>query len=165
MGGHGRPSDSWWGATTPTTGPTGTTPIWQILHVEVDQDGWIDGIRARVDSSEDGNYWGLIWNPATLVTLRAFCWRQAVAHGSPIWHQTWLHPRLRVLSTDVLRLAVMYPAGKRFQTTGGLATSPTTHNHIQFFSSATSTALYVQLANPTFGTAAPGIDILYTPDT
>lgn len=159
--GHGWISESWWSSTIPTTGPTGTTAIWQGLKFGIETDGIIEGFRAFIPALDDGNYWGVLWDFTTKELIRALQFRMRADTSINDWHQCWILPRIK--HTDVNRnyyLAILYPVGKRFFTSSVLG-SPVQHGNITFVAGFTSTALAIDLSTPTLNTNAPGIDILF----
>jgi hypothetical protein len=158
--GHGKLSESWWGATVPATGPTGTSAIWVGLDFEVDTPAYLEGVRAYIAAGDDGNYPALVWQKSAKLVERCFRFGARAGFGSAGWHQSWGHPRLLLDPSIRYSLGVMYPAGKRFSTASGITVPFTQHGNIQFFNSWTSTSLAIMLASPTLGLAAPGIDVL-----
>lgn len=161
---HGIKSVSWWGATVPTTGPTGTSALWLGVQFGIEVPGWIQGFRVYVDSTEDGNYWAVLWDRNTLEVLRALSFRVRAQLGANAWQQGWIRPQLRHDDTArSYRLAVLMPVGKRYQTNNRL-TAAVQQNNITFENGFTSTALAIVRATPTLSTFAPGVDILFHPD-
>lgn len=157
----GKQADNWWGLTAPTTGPTGTTAIWLGLEFGIEVEGWFQGFRHYVASGDDGNYFGVLWDKTTLEVLKSFAFRPNPSQPANYWHNCWVKPQLLHSDTNRgYRLAILYPVGKRFQTTGALA-SNVTHHNITFVKGFTSTALSIVTATPTLSTFAPGIDILF----
>jgi len=159
--GHGWVSESWWAATAPATGPTGTTAIWTGLDFGIEVEGLIEGFRHYVAANNDGGQWGILFDANTKEVLRGFHWRIRADVSANAWHQTWIFPRLKHTDTNRrYRLATMRTTGQRFQTSN-LLTSPVQHGNITFLNGWTSTALGIELANPTLTANAPGIDVLF----
>jgi hypothetical protein len=159
---HGGETPSWWGATVPTTGPTGTAGIWVANSMFFDVVGRVMGFRCYVDSSQDGNYLGMFWEQDANILRLAHRFRVRATTGSK-WHQTWFKQPYRVSTTIRYWVAVLYPAGKKYQTTNAL-TLPVTHNHIAFQNGSTSTNIYPPNLILTTSANAQSVDVLFKPD-
>lgn len=157
---HGWISESWWATTVPTTGPTGTTAIWQGADFGLEAIGLIEGFRVFIPSTQDGNYIGFLWDANSSETLRGFNFRIRNDSGNA-WHQTWILPRIKHVDTNRhYRMAVMLARGARFST-ASLLTSPVTHGNVTMINGWTSTNLTPDLVAPTLTTTAMGVDVLF----
>lgn len=156
---HGVPDVNWWGNTAPPTGPNGTAATWVGIQFTMTAEGWIEGIRWFVDSSEDGNYVAQLWDKDSFVILAAVAGRVRATSGNA-WQQAWIRPRVHVTVGPVYRLAVRFDHGK-FYRQNSLLTSQVTRNNIGFQNGFQSTALDPDGATLTLNSNANGIDVLF----
>ena len=159
---HGKTSVSWWGTTAPVTLATGTTAIWAGIHMEFAVPGRVFGFRLFRDGSYDGNGWAIFWNYDTFETHCATRFKVAKTPPST-WHQTWIHPTVRVAVGTGYGLDIIFPNGKFYRTNSALG-SHVTHNNIIFFAGRTTTLLVPVSHAPTENTNAYGVDVLFSPD-
>jgi hypothetical protein len=159
---HGRLAVSWWGSTIPTTGPTGTTAIWNGLQIKFLVPGVVAGFRHYLQFQDQGGSLGYFADDPTGTILGAFHWHPRTT-GQPAWHQCWSKPYVRVNTTDDYFLYAMYVSGLYYQNTNAL-TSPVAHNNIQLLKGWTQTGSQPFTGLPTFNNNAYGIDVLFYPD-
>lgn len=161
---HGKQAVTWWGATAPATGPTGTASVWVQQYVEFTVAGRVQGFRVyRKNGDTQAHIATLATNPpgATLLRAKAFFDDTALAAG---WHNCWIVPNFRVTPNVQYLLAVLMPGGQRFRTVSGVNSGTgTAHGSITFFGSSVSTNL-----DPTQQTTivadAQGVDVLFLED-
>lgn len=153
---------SWWGTTTPATGPTGTATIWSGVQLDFDVPGRVFGFRYYAVNGNDGNTFALLWDDASKELHVAKMFRVRATTGNQ-WHQTWCIPRFRVDTTRIYNLAVLHYGGNRFAT-NSILTSPINHNGVRFRNGFTSTALGVTVSTLTLTTNANAVDVLFVAD-
>ena len=158
---HGTQSASWWGAGVPTSGPTGTTALWLGLNVQFVHPGRLFGVRGYRQSSFSEGLVGHFWNTSGPQMLSGFAFKDVVTGTG--WQQCWLHPTVRVNTSDVYAIGVLFAQGGRMQSTGAL-TIPVTHGDLTFRAGWTSTNLAPWLVVPTPNSNAYGIDVLFQAD-
>jgi hypothetical protein len=161
-----RTASTWWGATTPPTGPVGTATTWVGWDLGFSAEGRIAGFRQYVDNGVDGNWYGFIYDPDAHVVLRARHWRPRKTTTGAAWHQTWFNPMLRISQSGTLRLAVLFIGGHYYRQNNAIPSgSSVTHNGIGLIASWQSTAIFPFSTSPTQNLNANAIDILFYPDS
>ena len=159
---HGATSASWWGATAPTTGPTGTAAIWVINRIGFEAVGRVMGFRCYVDNTQDGNYIAMLWERDSKTIRLAHHFRVRASTGNA-WHQTWLKQPYRIQLSTVYDVGILFGAGRRYSTTNAL-TSAVQHGDITFENGWTSTNIFPVLVTPSLTANAQGVDVLFNVD-
>lgn len=159
-------SNSWWGSTVPTTGPTGAATTWvgQVLKFTVP--GRINGIRLydAVSATGDTFLAAIVddtLSPSKYVATKAL---YPTASQAARWHDLWFHPWVRVDTTHTYWVAVLYRGGGFFRTNSALAAGAVTHNDVQFINGFQSTTLSLADVALTTNTNANAVDVLFYPD-
>jgi len=162
---HGAPALNWWGLTTPTTGPTGTSTTWVGVALKFTAAGRVAGFRAydSTGSSLQTVTCLLIDDTLSAATIKAVGIMRYGPGLTARWHQTWFRPWTRITVGNTYRLAVLYVGGGLFRTNNSLNSGPVTHNNIQFVNSFQSTALDLAGASLTLNTNANAVDLLFYP--
>lgn len=163
---HGVLANSWWDATIPTVGPTGTTTTRVGVRFRVTVPGRINGFRFYdsfgIGAANQTIFQLMDWATTRLIYV-AESFQAPSANTAAQWNQKWFRPWFRpVVGHDYL-LTALYIGGGFFRTNSSL-TTPVTHNNITFVSSFQSTALDMSSASLTELTNANAVDILFQGD-
>jgi hypothetical protein len=159
---HGGKTPSWWDATAPTTGPTGTAAIWVMNRGGFEVPGRVFGFRCYVANTIDGNYIAMMWERDSKEIAIAHHFRVRASSGNA-WHQTWTKQPYRIKLSTVYDIGVLYGNGRKFQTTNAL-TSAVRHGDITFENGWTSTNIFPVLVTPSLTANAQSVDVLFKAD-
>lgn len=161
---HGVLATSWWGATVPTTGPTGTAATWVGVTCRFGVAGRVAGFRFYVPTGNDGAMRCSLWDFPLTTQHRAAWARERSDTSGPGWQQVWFPKWLRVtLDPFEYRVAVLFPSGGFFRNNTVLGGS-VVHNNIRYVASFQSTSLVPELAAISTNTNANAVDVLFYPD-
>jgi hypothetical protein len=162
---HGEPAASWWGTTTPPSGPNGTTPTYVGIDFEVLVAGRINGFRLYRQAADSSTHYALLFGlqvqPGRLWVAKAFVDDTAAASG---WQNAWIRPWFRPDPNTDYRLAIFFEAGKFFRQTNALGSGAVAHNNISFIHGWQNASLDIFSAGATVNSNANAVDILFQPD-
>jgi hypothetical protein len=159
--GHGKLADSWWGATTPSTTPSGSTNTYVGVGMEFDVPGRVNGFRVwRPAASVSAGFALFFTADHELMVAKAFRDIQLPSDG---WQQVWFNPWFRI-DTSVWYWLAVYVKGGGWKRTNTALAADVVHNDIRFKRSFQSTSLDVVNVVLTENTNANGVDVLFQPD-
>lgn len=162
-----RTTPSWWGATVPVVGPTGTATTWVCARYVFNAPGRIfglrfydgfagkDGVLLTVVSDETGSQ---RWTRANVYVASG-----AMANG---WRQKWIRPAHRVTVGTIYTVAALYVGGGFFRTNNQVASlgTPVYHGHIGLYSSMQNTNLNLPGSGFVENLNANAVDVLFQHD-
>jgi hypothetical protein len=161
-GPHGKRADSWWGTTTPPTGPVGTSATWVGTVANFTVNGRICGFRAYINAGTSTDMVAVLMDDS-FNYLGAYGFKD-ISAGSNRWLQTWCRPWHRITVGTSYLLYVLFPQGHYYRHNSQLSPNPITNNHIEFQNGFQSTALAAYDAGITGNTNANAVDFLFQPD-
>ena len=163
-GPHGRLADSWWGATTPATGPVGTATTYVGMTMRFTANGRIFGFRYYRDPIVLNSRQVLFFDYSNGNFLGA-CSFKEVAWSANGWQNVWVRPSIRVSSSvDRYRLAVLFWGAHYFRSNTALSGGPVTHNAIQMIDGWQTTNADPASATLSTNTNVNAVDVLFQPD-
>jgi hypothetical protein len=159
---HGVQATSLWSVTAPSTLVTNAANTWVGLVVTFPAPGRVVGFRNYRTSSTGSVHWGQLINRTTLTLLACHGFMDDALTTSR-WQNVWIHPWIRINTTDTFYVAVAYPASNYYRTASAL-TSPLTNGGITAVHGFQSTVWDLSSASPTTNANANGVDLLFQAD-
>jgi len=159
---HGPKSVSWWDTTAPVTSVANSTNTWVGNTLKFAVAGRVFGFRYYSVFGSGSRHWAVLNNQSTGKLLVVKDFKDFLPPG-PAWVQTWIHPTLKVNTSDLFELAVSFPSHPYARTNAALA-SFVTHNNIIFQNGFQSTVWDMLSVSLVTNTNANGVDVLFQPN-
>jgi|SRR5689334_4592507 len=165
---HGTPQAGWWdGHTLPTTGPTGTTTTWVGNTLKFTKTGRVFGISyydgTGGASSESYAIGVLVADQPVYPEVGRSQMLVMAPNQSAKFMHIWFHKPLRIDTTTLWRVAVLYLGGGFYRTNNAL-TTPVTRNNIQLINGFQTTSLDIASSILTTNANANAVDVLFQAD-
>lgn len=160
-GNHGFPTPSWWGASAPVTRVTIASPTYIGMGFQFTAPGRIFGFRLYNDAGAFIAPWGVLWNDTAgpLLSVKNF----AISSSPGGWRNAWIHPTVRVNTSDFYRLMIL-ATSSYYRTNTRFSGGPITTNNIKMAGGLITTLINPTIGAPTSNTNAYGVDVLFKAD-